>query len=242
MRWSLISMTALLGPLACAVAPADGDDVAGETTSDCDSDDGDGDPTCPPGDPSVSFDYDPELFPVTFDFTCTVTSADLDEGLYLQLDCADAPSPIALTITATPKLALAPVLVGDSLRVRYLYADPFWINQYLRIDRVDDNGQRHLLTIVDSETLQLDDPVYELPFALESVSIPCERVFDNCLFIERLALAFMLDGQPNELFDSTHTHIGSETQIWIDTAVDYQDSECTDSPEAWFKVLITSPQ
>lgn len=237
----------LLGPLACTVAPADGDDLVGETTA---QENGDGDPSCPPGDPTVDFSYGPFEFPnespmdptTTFDETCTVASVNLGGALDLQLDCPDSPDPIAIRLNATPSLTFAPVLIGDALRVRYLFDAPFWINEYLRIDRVDADGERHLLTMVASETLQLDDPVYDLPLALQSASIPCEQVFDNCLHIERLALGFQVDGQPNELLDGSHALLDGETEIWIAAAVDYENSECTDSPEAWFEVLITNPQ
>jgi hypothetical protein len=234
MRRSLLSLMTLLGPLACAGAPT-GDDE--EST-------GDGDPSCSAEDHTVDFHHDwSEFLDSTYDGTCTVASADLDlDGLVLQLDCPDLPDPLAITIASTPSLTFTPPLVGDSLRVRSLYDTPSWSNQYLRLDRVDDAGQRHLLTLVESETLQLDDPAYELPLVFETLAIPCERFIDGCHYVERLALAFEVDGQPNELLDSTHALVGSQTEIWIATAMVYHESLCTDSPEEWFKVLITNPQ
>jgi hypothetical protein len=241
--------------LACVVVRGDGGDAAGETTmigetGDGDGDpgdgdgDGDGDPDCPPGDPDVYFSYEPFEFgidpwDIDLDWTCTVTEADLGEGLRLLLDCPEAAMPITIDISATPSF-LPPVIPGDTIHVRYVYEGPWWFNIYLRLD-VD--GQGHLLTMIDGDSLlPPDNFAFEPPFPIEAVSGLCTPAPDVCGNAERLALAFTVNGEAVEMLDSSYAIVGGVpgTEVWVATAERLHDINCTDTPDEWYRVLIAS--
>jgi hypothetical protein len=271
MRWQLasgfVAVSLSTSLPACVVVGGDGSDDAGETTSNGDGDgdgngdgdgepgdgdgepgdgdgDGDGDPTCPPGDPDVYFSYEPFEFGVgphdiDLDWTCTATEVDVTDGLSLLLDCPDATIPIKIDISATPSF-LPPVFVGDTIHVRYIYEGPWWFNIYLRID-VD--GYGHLLTMIDGDSL-LPPPeyVFELPFPIQAVSDLCTPMPDVCGDVERLALAFTLNGEAIEMLDSNYEIVGGVpgTDVWVAAAGRLHNINCTDTPSEWFRVLIAN--
>jgi hypothetical protein len=222
----------------------DGDGEPGDGDGEPGDGDGDGDPNCPPGDPNVDFSYEPLDFGLGFsdvdlDWTCTATEVDVTDGLYLLLDCPDAAMPIPIDISATPSF-LAPVFVGDTVHVRYVLEGPWWFNIYLRLD-VDGHG--HLLTMIDGDgLLPPDNYMFEPPFAIQSVSGLCSPMPDGCGDLERLALAFEVNGEAVEMLDSNYGIVGGDpgTEVWVATARHLHDIDCTDTPDEWFRVLITN--
>jgi hypothetical protein len=224
--------------------PGDGDTGDGDGDGDPGDGDGDGDPSCPPGDPDVYFSYEPFEFGVDpwdidLDWTCTTTAVDVSDGLLLLLDCPDATMPITIDISATPSF-LPPVVVGDTIHVRYVYEGPWWFNVYLRLEL---DGHGHLLTLIDADSLLPPDSfAFELPFPIESVSGLCDPTPDGCGDLERLALAFEVNGEAVEMLDSSYAIVGGDpgTEVWVATAEHLHDITCTDTPDEWFRVLIAN--
>jgi hypothetical protein len=230
--------------------PGDGDGDGDGEPGDGDGDgdpgdgDGDGDPNCPPGDPDGYFSYEPFEFGgdprnVDLDWTCTATEVDVSDGLYLLLDCPDATMPITIDISATPSF-LPPVFPDDTVHVRYVYEGPWWFNIYLRIDV---EGYGHLLTMIDGDSLlPPDNYAFELPFPIQPVSGLCAPRPDSCGDLERLALAFEVDGESVEMLDSNYAIVGGDpgTDVWVAHAGHLHDIVCTDTPDEWYRVLIAN--
>jgi hypothetical protein len=272
MRWrfaiGFVAVALSTGLASCVVVGGDGGDEGGETTMMGDGDgdpgdgdgepgdgdgdgdgepgdgDGDGEPNCPPGDPDVYFSYAPFEFgddgsDIDLDWTCTATEVDVTNGLSLLLDCPDAAMPITIDISATPSF-LPPVFPGDTIHVRYVFEGPWWFNIYLRID-VDGFG--HLLTMIDADSLlPPDNYAFEMPFPIQPVSGVCPPTPDVCGNLERLALAFEVNGEAVEMLDSSYAIVGGDpgTEVWVANAGHLHDINCTDTPYEWYRVLITN--
>jgi hypothetical protein len=227
----------------------DGDpsgDGDGDPTGDGDGDptgDGDGDETCDPPDPSVSFSYEPfdfgqiDPWDSNLDWTCTVTTADTRDGLYLELDCPDSPDPVIIDISASPSF-LPPVFGGETMQVRYIFEGPWWFNIYLRLDM---DGYGHLLTLIDGDSLlPPENYPFELPFEITPAYGLCTPISDGCGDLERLALDFELNGEAAHMFDGSYAIVGGDpgTDVWVVEAGHLHDIQCTDTPDEWYRVLI----
>ncbi|HLT35314.1 MAG TPA: hypothetical protein VK034_03490, partial [Enhygromyxa sp.] len=227
----------------------DGDPTTGDGDGDGDGDpttgDGDGDDDCEPADHEVYFSYEPfdfgliDRWNVDLDWTCTVISANNDDGLQVELDCPDADDPVVIDIDASPSFS-APVLVGDTMQVRYIYEGPWWFNIYLRLD-IESYG--HVLTLIDGDSLlPPDNHPFEPPFDMTAVSGLCTPASDGCGDLERLALDFEINGEAAHMFDGSHAIVGGDpgTDVWVATAEHLHDIQCTDTPTEWFRVLIAN--
>jgi hypothetical protein len=227
-----------------AVAPDNADDNAGETTAVGDGD-GDGDLNCLPRDPEVDFSYafefglDPSNPYADLDWTCTITAVDVSEGLDLLLDCPDAQEPVTIAVTATPGF-VSPVFGGETIHLRYLVTGGWWFSTHLRLDI---EGGGHFLTLIDGGLVPSNDLTFELPFVIEPVSGLCPSEPDECGNVERVALAFSIDGQPVELHDGSYSHIDAppSTDVWVSTAEHYQIINCSDVADEWYRILIVNP-
>jgi hypothetical protein len=235
------------------VGDGDGDMTTGDGDGDPTTGDGDGDPTtgdgdgdgCPPRDPAVSFSYEPfdfgvgDPWQVDLDWTCTVTSADVSDGLRLVLDCPEATDTVVIDVSATPSFS-PPVFGGETVQVRYIYEGPWWFNVYLRVDM---DGYGHVLTLIDGDSLlPPDNHPFEPPFAITVASGSCTPAPDGCGDLERLALDFEINGDPGHVFDGRHAIVGGDpgTDIWVARAGHLHDIQCTDTPSEWFRVLIAN--
>lgn len=230
-------------------------------------DDGDGgtsgdevfDGECEPADPDVSFSFEPldfggdEFADANIIALCTVVAADTVDGMYLELDCPEAPNPVIVDVTATPTLSV-PVLVGDSVRVRYIRVVTTWVDTYLSLE--SESGDL-LFTVVDAANLwppyyDAQSPDYnpiDLGGGIGTTYTGCATGTNQCGTLERVSLWFDNAGPPIEpppiITDGSYLEIVPfpTVDIWLVAAREVENpGACPNTPAGWYQMLVAAGQ
>lgn len=236
----------------------DGDtNCHGEDGSDT-SGDGDGDVECTPPDQTVSFSFVPPDFGIpefvnaNIDTTCMVLMADVVDGIYLELDCPEIEDLVIIDVTATPTLSI-PVLVGDTLQVRYILQSTAWYDTWLELESASGD---FLFSLVDAETKfppagfenQLGN-AFSLGTGISSAYVGCSAQVDQCGDLERVLLGFDNDGAVPEILDGSYIEIEPfpTIDVWLVEARQVEDPDavedpqaCVDTPVGWYRMLVAA--
>jgi hypothetical protein len=226
----------------------------GETSdSGCHGGDGDGDGDgdvgeCTPPDPSVSFSFEPldfglgEFENASINTTCTVLAADVVDGIYLELDCPETQDPVIVDVTATPTLSI-PVLVGESVRVRYRRLVTTWVDTYLELE--SESGQ-YLFSLVDAANLFPPDQDV-IPFGLGTgigtTYTGCSVGSNQCGDLERVLVRFDNDGAIEGVVDGSYLEIEPypTINVWLVAARQVEQPQaCAGTPTGWYRMLIAT--
>jgi hypothetical protein len=239
----------------------DGDGETGDGDGDTSGDtSGDGDGDCTSPDPNVSFSVESlefglaEFESANIVATCTVVTAEVVERMYLELDCPEFPNPVIIDITATPTLSV-PVLVGDTIQVRYIRVVTAWIETYLSLETESDE---FLFSLVDAESLFLPpgvdvgtDNQFTWGVAIASAYLGCSVQVDQCGDLERVLLGFDHDGEVPWILDGSYIEItpSPTVDVWLVEAQQVEDPDavedpqaCVDTPTGWYRMLVAAGQ
>jgi hypothetical protein len=256
----LISIAAASFSLALSACDL-GDKNIGEAGEVNDADGGTGgdevfDGECEPPDPGVSFSYEPldfggdEFANANITALCTVVAADTVDGMHLELDCPDAPNPVFVDVTATPTLSV-PVLVGDTVRVRYVRVVTTWVDTYISLE--SESGDL-LFTVVDASKLWAYDDVQspnynpiDLGTGIGSSYTGCATGTNQCGTLERVRLWFDSSsiGATYGGTDGSYIEVVEfpTIDIWLVAAREVENPvACPNTPAGWYQMLVAAGQ
>jgi hypothetical protein len=210
---------------------------------------------CEPADPDVSFSFEPldfggdEFADANIIALCTVVAADTVDGMYLELDCPETPTPVIVDVTATPTISV-PVSVGDSVRVRYIRLVTTWVDTYLSLE--SESGAL-LFTVVDAANLwppyyDVQSPDYnpiDLGGGIGNAYTGCATGTNQCGTLERVRLWFDSEGPVYETTDGSYLEIVPfpTVDVWLVAAREVENpGTCPNTPAGWYQMLVAAGQ
>lgn len=253
-RMALVT-SACLAPCSChssdsLVGDTDTDhDVGHDTAVDPAHDivtDGLSDPTpfCEPDEGAwVSWSVEDSPWPHEdmIEYECQVDSVvDEDEEWQIAMDCtspAGLRGDVLLHVASNPMLWI-PLRAGDHVLFTYIEDTGRWVNRCFLVRTVGRGGS---VRGIDSSSIgpRESDPEWYC-WGGNVLRTGCPSVDDECGTWARRAMDVREGRDQMTVFDGTARTMLAPlpVDVVVDTAMNYTDLECADTPEAWYSVLF----